>query len=178
MAPKAQRQPHTSPTQAPIGMPSTEARLQPSSTKVMAWPRCAGGTITPSAAAACGVNTAADSTEMARTGSSAAKLGISAAMPCHTPNHSSAPVSSRRRSMPATTAANSGAVTAISTAATLISWPATATLTCSERARSFSVPAVTITPQPMLKLPASSAQRTPWWVAGARLTGSPSAPRG
>jgi hypothetical protein len=55
------------------------ARLQPSSTKVMARPRCSGGTITPSAAAACGVNTAADSTEMARTGSSAAYLGISAA---------------------------------------------------------------------------------------------------
>jgi hypothetical protein len=41
-----------------------------------------------------------------------------------------------------------------------ISCPASATETCSERDRSFSVPATTITPQPMTKLPLSSAQRT------------------
>src|SRR3990167_5812481 len=87
--PKAQRQPQVSPIKADSGMPSTDASDQPSSAKVIAWPRCAGGTITPSAAAACGVNNAADSTEMARTGSNAAKLGISADTPCQAPNHSS-----------------------------------------------------------------------------------------
>jgi len=113
------------------------------------------------AAAACAVNTAAASTETARTGSSQPKLGISAETMCQAPSHSSAALSSRRRSMPATTAASSGAHSAITTPATVISCPATAALTCSERDRSLSVPAVTITPQPIAKLPNISDQRAP-----------------
>ena len=58
------------------------------------------------------------------------------------------------------TPANSGAARAMATAATVINWPPTGTLTCSERTRSLSEPATTITPQPMAKLPASKAQRS------------------
>ena len=53
-------------------MPATEAMDQPMNTKVMARPRCAGVLMKPAVAAACGVNTAADSTVMARTGHSQA----------------------------------------------------------------------------------------------------------
>ena len=47
----------------------------------------------------------------------------------------------------------------MTTAAAPISWPPSATDTFSERTMSLSTPAVTITPQPMAKLPPSSAQR-------------------
>ena len=66
------RQPKVSPSQADIGMPSTEATDQPRKMKVIARPRCSGGAMQPIAAAACGVKTAAPSTVSARSGSSAA----------------------------------------------------------------------------------------------------------
>jgi hypothetical protein len=67
--------------------------------------------------------------------------------------------SSRRRSQPATTAANAmGAPTHITSSAAVISWPALATDTASPLLISFSVPGTTITPVPITKLPNSSAQ--------------------
>ena len=72
MVSNATRQPKVSPSQAAIGMPSTEASDQPRNTKVIARPRSCSGAITPMAAAACGVNTAAPSIVAARTGQSAA----------------------------------------------------------------------------------------------------------
>ena len=65
---------------------------------------------------------------------------------------------------------------AITTAATPMSWPPSATDTCSERTMSLSTPAVTITPQPMAKLPASKAQRGAVDAAGS-LSAAPSVHR-
>src|SRR6187455_1407351 len=64
--------PKASPSQAEIGMPTTEATDQPRKMKVIAPPRSAGGVIAPNAAAACGVKTAAPRTVRARAGRSAA----------------------------------------------------------------------------------------------------------
>ena len=72
IAKNALRQPKASPSQAEIGMPTTEAIDQPRKMKVIAPPRSAGGVIAPIAAAACGVKTAAPRTVRARTGRSAA----------------------------------------------------------------------------------------------------------
>jgi hypothetical protein len=49
----------------------------------------------------------------------------------------------------------------ITAAAAVINWPALATLTASEVLISLSVPGTTITPVPITKLPASSAQSAP-----------------
>ena len=68
-------------------------------------------------------------------------------------------MSRRRRSKPATKPAASGAPKHMTAAAIAMSWPPTATDTSSECTMSFSAPGTTITPQPMAKLPASSAQR-------------------
>src|SRR5678816_880430 len=56
------RQPMLSPIHEAIGTPITEAADQPLKIVMMARPRSAGGAITPIAAAACGVKTAAPST--------------------------------------------------------------------------------------------------------------------
>ena len=72
MKPKATRQLKVSPSHEAIGMPSTEASDQPTKMKVMARPRCSGAAMKPTAAAACGVNTAAPSIVSARSGHSAA----------------------------------------------------------------------------------------------------------
>jgi hypothetical protein len=64
------RQPKVSPIQAAIGTPATDATDQPMKMNEIERPRSAGGVITPIAAAACGVNTAAPSTVAARTGQS------------------------------------------------------------------------------------------------------------
>ena len=66
------RQPKVSPSQADIGMPSTDATDQPRKMKVIARPRSCGAAMKPIAAAACGVNTAAASMVNARTGHSVA----------------------------------------------------------------------------------------------------------
>ncbi len=63
-----------------------------------------------------------------------------------------------RRSQSPHSTASKGAPSAIAAAATLMSCPPNATETCNELTRSFSEPAVTITPQPMAKLPASMAR--------------------
>jgi hypothetical protein len=73
--------------------------------------------------------------------------------------HSSASTSRRRRSQPLIAAASNGEPKAMTTAAAPISCPPSATDTCSERTMSFNTPAVTMTPQPMAKLPKNRAQR-------------------
>ena len=160
IAKKALCQPKVSPSQAEIGMPTTEAIDQPMKMKVIAPARCSGGVIAPIAAAACGVKTAAPRTVRARTGRSAAKLGIKAQSAWPIAYHASAAASSFLRSSAPTQPARSGAPKHITTAATATSWPATATDTASEREMSGSVPTGTMTPQPMTKLPNSSDQRT------------------
>ena len=70
MPKNAMRQPIASPTHAAIGTPSTDASDQPRKMKVMSRARCSGGAITPTAAAACGVKSAAPSIVIARTGNS------------------------------------------------------------------------------------------------------------
>ncbi len=49
----------------------------------------------------------------------------------------------------------------MTTAAAVINWPAVATVTESDALISLSVPGTTITPVPITKLPASSAQSAP-----------------
>ena len=70
------RQPNVPPISAPIGIPSTEATDQPRNTKVMARPRCSGGTSRPTQAAAWGVKIAGATTASTRMGIRVAKLGM------------------------------------------------------------------------------------------------------
>ncbi|MDQ0570744.1 hypothetical protein QFZ42_002578 [Variovorax paradoxus] len=172
MAMKAMRQPRWPPISAPRGKPSTEAIDQPRKTKVTARPRCSGGTSMPAQAAAWGVKMAGATTVSMRTGSRAPKLGISTERTCPAAYQSKVRASSRRRSQPATTAASNGAPRHITTAATVISWPAVATVTASDVLISLSVPGTTITPVPITKLPASSAHSAP--RGAGRLTEGPS----
>ena len=160
-AAKALRQPSIPPTKAPSGMPRTEARDQPRNTKVMARPRCAAGTSSPTHEAACGVKMAGAITASIRSGSSASKVATRVHSRCSAPNHSRDTASSRRRSQPATTAANRGAPMHITKADAEISRPAVATDTCKELLNSLSVAGTSITPVPMTKLPNSSAHSTP-----------------
>lgn len=145
---------------APSGMPSTEATDQPRKMKVMARPRCSVGTSWPTQAAACGVKIADGTSASTRSGSSQAKSGASAQAKCTSADQHMDSASSRRRSQPPSSAANSGAPKHSSRAPVEISWPAAATDTASEALISLSVPGTTITPVPMTKLPNSSAQRT------------------
>jgi hypothetical protein len=151
-------------------MPNTLAADQPRKMKVMARARCSGGARAPIAAAACGVNTAAASMHRPRAIVRLAMSGISALSAWPIAYQTSASASRRRRSQPPTAAASSGAPSAITTAATVMSWPPTATLIDSERDRSFSEPGTTMTPQPIAKLPASSDQRD---AATASLNAAP-----
>ena len=125
----------------------------------MARPRSCGAANTLMADAAWGVKAAAPSIVRQRSTSSEAKPGANAHSKCPAATHSRANASSRRRSQPLNSPASSGEPSAMTIAAAPISCPPSATDTCSERTMSFSTPAVAITPQPMAKLPASSAQR-------------------
>ncbi len=152
-------------------MPSTEATDQPRKMKVIAWPRCSGGVSAAMADAACGVKAAAPSIVRQRSSSSTPKSVASALSRWPAAYHSSASTSRRRRSQPLSSPASSGEPMAITTAAAPISCPPSATDTCSERTTSLSTPAEDMMPQPMAKLPASSAQRG----AVAVLSAAPSA---
>ena len=109
ISPMVQRQPRVPPTQAPTGVPSTEATDQPRNTKVMARPRCRSGTSAPMQAAACGVKTAAAIRASTRDHSNWSKLPATVARPWKKAYQSMLPTSRRRRSQRETTAANSGA---------------------------------------------------------------------
>ena len=125
----------------------------------MARARSCTGTITATAAAACGVNSAAPNSVAPRIGNRAAKPGLHADTRWPAANHNRASVSRRRRSTPLIAAAISGAPNIITAAPTLISWPATGTETCSACARLFRLAGTAITPQATTKLPNIKAHR-------------------
>ena len=157
---KALRQPSVPPIQAPRGMPSTDATDQPRNTRVIALPRCSGGTKSPTQEAACGVKIAGDMTASTRSSIKVAKSWVSAHRPRSRAYQTIVSASRRLRSQPATTVANTGAPSAIISAAADISCPATGTGMARELLMSLSVPGTTITPVPMTKLPNSRGQRT------------------
>ena len=129
-------------------------------TKVIARPRCAGATSKLMHEAACGVKIAGASAASMRATKSAPKSGMQALASRKTPYHSKDSASKRRRSHPATSVAHKGAPRHITTAAAVMSCPATGTETCKSALMSLSVPGTTMTPVPITKLPNNKGHST------------------
>jgi hypothetical protein len=158
--PKAYRHPHVPPSQAPRGVPKTEAIDQPKKMNVMARPRCSAGTSKPTQDAACGVKMAAPAMAIARHPSRVENCVEPAASACNTLYHSKLAVSNFCRSHPATQAANKGAPKHVRSADVEISCPAVAMDTFSEVLTSVKMPVAIMTPVAITKLPNINGQST------------------